>query len=151
MARMARWSRGRFLGSATKPRSSGDFMGAKSWVVKWRRLHQVRGVYGGSPENHWVIRLSHKAEAENRAWLSSQNWPDWFWEPIRPIWDRRASKASRRRTRVGIATLASRPHEVRSSGIRPMVLQRQTPKVPLVGVYPSLGFRGILVCRLASI
>jgi hypothetical protein len=38
----------------------------------------------------------------------------------------------------------SRLREVRSSGIRPMVLQRQIPKVPLVGVYPSLGLRGIL-------
>jgi hypothetical protein len=29
----------------------------------WRRLHQVRGVCGGSPENHRVTRLSNKAEA----------------------------------------------------------------------------------------
>jgi hypothetical protein len=50
--------------------------GSQVMSGNWRRLHQVRGVYGGSPENHWVIRLSHKAEAENRAWLSSQNWPD---------------------------------------------------------------------------
>jgi hypothetical protein len=48
----------------------------------WRRLHQVRGVCGGSPENHWVTRLSHKAEAEDRAWLSGQNRPDWFGEPV---------------------------------------------------------------------
>jgi hypothetical protein len=32
----------------------------------WRRLHQVRGVCGDSPENHRVTRLSHKAEAEDR-------------------------------------------------------------------------------------
>jgi hypothetical protein len=44
----------------------------------WRRLHQVRGVCGGSPENHWVTRLSHKAEAEDRAWLSGQNQSDRF-------------------------------------------------------------------------
>jgi hypothetical protein len=44
----------------------------------WRRLHQVRGVCGGSPENHRVTRLSHKAEAEDRAWLSGQNRPDRF-------------------------------------------------------------------------
>jgi hypothetical protein len=31
----------------------------------WRRLHQVRGVCSGSPENHWVTRLSHKTEAED--------------------------------------------------------------------------------------
>jgi hypothetical protein len=44
----------------------------------WRRLHQVRGVSGGSPENHRVSRLSHKAKVEDRAWLSGQNRPDWF-------------------------------------------------------------------------
>jgi hypothetical protein len=43
-----------------------------------RRLHQVREVCGGSPENHWVTRLSHKAEAENQARLSGQNRPDRF-------------------------------------------------------------------------
>jgi hypothetical protein len=48
----------------------------------WRRLHQVRGVCGGSPENHRVTRLSHKAEAEDRAWLSGQNRPDRFVEPV---------------------------------------------------------------------
>jgi hypothetical protein len=32
-----------------------------------------------------------------------------------------------------------------------MVLQRQIPKVSLAGVYLSLGYRGILDFRLASI
>jgi hypothetical protein len=44
----------------------------------WRRQHQVCGVCGGSPENHRVTRLSHKAEAEDQEWLSSQNRPDRF-------------------------------------------------------------------------
>jgi hypothetical protein len=44
----------------------------------WRRLHQVRGVCGGSPENHRVTRLSHEAEAEDRAWLSVRNRSDRF-------------------------------------------------------------------------
>jgi hypothetical protein len=48
----------------------------------WQSLHQVRGVCGGSPENHWVTRLSHKAEAEDQAWLSGQNRPDRFGEPV---------------------------------------------------------------------
>jgi hypothetical protein len=30
----------------------------------WRRLRQVRGVSGGSPENHWVPWLIHKAKTE---------------------------------------------------------------------------------------
>jgi hypothetical protein len=28
----------------------------------WRRLHRVRGVSSGSPENHWVPWLIHKAK-----------------------------------------------------------------------------------------
>jgi hypothetical protein len=48
----------------------------------WQRLHQVRGVCGGSPENHRVIRLSHSTEAEGRAWLSGENRSDRFGEPV---------------------------------------------------------------------
>jgi hypothetical protein len=35
----------------------------------WRRLHQVREVCGGSPENHQVTWLSHKVEPEHWVWL----------------------------------------------------------------------------------
>jgi hypothetical protein len=30
----------------------------------WRRLHRVRGVSSGSPENHWFPGLIHKAKTE---------------------------------------------------------------------------------------
>jgi hypothetical protein len=30
----------------------------------WRRLHRVCGVSCGSPENHWVPWLIHKAKSE---------------------------------------------------------------------------------------
>jgi hypothetical protein len=30
----------------------------------WRRLHRVRGVSSGSPENHWVPWLIHKVKTE---------------------------------------------------------------------------------------
>jgi hypothetical protein len=63
------------------------------------------------------------------------------------IWARR--EASKRRTHIGIARLALRLREGRSPGIRLMVLQRYIPKVPLVGVYPSLGFMSILVYWLS--
>jgi hypothetical protein len=43
--------------------------GSQVMSCDWRRLHQVRGVCGGSLENHRVTRLSHKVEAEDRAWL----------------------------------------------------------------------------------
>jgi hypothetical protein len=64
----------------------GKNSGTKSWTVSWlslktkvelglrgsrvmsgdwRRLHRVRGVCSGSPENYWVTQLSHKTEAED--------------------------------------------------------------------------------------
>jgi hypothetical protein len=56
-----------------------------------RRLHQVPGVCSGSPENHFFTRLSHKAEAEDRVWLSGQNRSDRFVKLVRPVWGHRVS------------------------------------------------------------
>jgi hypothetical protein len=39
--------------------------GSRVMSGDWRRLHQVCGVYSGSPENYCVTRLSHKTEAED--------------------------------------------------------------------------------------
>jgi hypothetical protein len=52
--------------------------GSQDMSSDWQRLHQVRGVCSGSKEDHRVTRLSHKAEAEDRAWLCGQNRPDRF-------------------------------------------------------------------------
>jgi hypothetical protein len=90
------------------------------------QLKSARGVYSGSPQN----RLGYLVEMGG--------------DGIRTL-----REASNERTYVGIARLASMLREGRSPGIRPMVLQRHIPTVPLVGVYPSLGFRGILVFRLS--
>jgi hypothetical protein len=38
----------------------------------WRRLHRVRGVSGGSPENHWVPWLIHKAKTEESKTMLQQ-------------------------------------------------------------------------------
>jgi hypothetical protein len=38
--------------------------GSRVMSGDWRKLHQVRGVSGGSPENHWVPWLIHKAKTE---------------------------------------------------------------------------------------
>jgi hypothetical protein len=68
-----------------KTKVKSGLRGSRVMSGDWRRLHQVRGVCAGSPENHQVTRLSHKAEAEDRAWLSGQtsltglgNRSDWF-------------------------------------------------------------------------
>jgi hypothetical protein len=65
----------------------------KSWTVSWlslktkvepglhgsrvmsgdeRRLHQVCGVSSGSPENHWVPWLIHKAKSEEPKTVQQQ-------------------------------------------------------------------------------
>jgi hypothetical protein len=49
-----------------KTKVEPELRGSQVMSGDWRRLHQVRGVCGGSPENHRVTRLSHKAEAEDR-------------------------------------------------------------------------------------
>jgi hypothetical protein len=56
--------------------------GSQVMTGDWRSLHQVRGVCGGSPKNRRVTQLGHKAEAEDRAWLSGQNRPDRFGETV---------------------------------------------------------------------
>jgi hypothetical protein len=38
--------------------------GSRVMSGDWRRLHRVRGVSGGSPENHWVPCLIHKDKTE---------------------------------------------------------------------------------------
>jgi hypothetical protein len=65
-----------------KTKVESGFCGSQVMSGVWRRLHQVREVCGGSPENLRVTPLSHKAEAEDRAWLSGQNRPDRFGEPV---------------------------------------------------------------------
>jgi hypothetical protein len=61
-SRMVSW-----LSHKTKVES--ELCGSQVMSGDRRRLHQVCGVCGGSPENHRVTRLSHKAEAEDQAWL----------------------------------------------------------------------------------
>jgi hypothetical protein len=40
----------------------------------WRRLHRVRGVSGGSSENHWVPWLINKAKTEEPKTEMQQLW-----------------------------------------------------------------------------
>jgi hypothetical protein len=75
----------------------------------------ARGVCGGPPQNHRVTWLSHKTKTGGSA----------GGDEIRARRD-----ASKRKTYIGIARLASRLSEVRSPGIRPMVLRREFPKCP---------------------
>jgi hypothetical protein len=110
--------------------------GSRVMSGDWRRLHQVRWVSSGSPENHWVTWLIHKAKTEElkmelqqrQTGLTGGSDRSDRWVPVRPVGStgltgvrRRSPESSKRRTHVGIAWLASRLRRVRSPGIRPMV------------------------------
>jgi hypothetical protein len=142
---------GRFLGWASKPRSSRDFVGAEPWVVigggyikfaGFAVVHQKTTRLLG-----WATKPRPKTGRGCQAITGLTGW--WNRSDRFGVAGRR--EASKRRTRVGIARLASRLREVWSLSICSMVLRRQSPKVPLVGVYPSLCNRGSLVFWLASI
>jgi hypothetical protein len=38
--------------------------GSRVMSGDWRRLHRIRGVSSGPPENHWVLWLTHKAKTK---------------------------------------------------------------------------------------
>jgi hypothetical protein len=98
------------------------------------QLKSARVVCGGSPQN----RPGYFVEPQNQ----DRRLDGWRCDPGAP----RSFKAEdTRRDRKACIEATRRA----VAGIRPMVLQRLIPKVPLVGVYPSLGFRGILVFRLS--
>jgi hypothetical protein len=116
VARKARRSRVRFLGWASNQSRAG---------TTWRPSHEWdwRGgcteSAGFAAVHHKTVGvpwLSHKAKTEGSA----------GGEGIRA-----RRETSKRRTRVGITRLASGWSEVRSPGIRPMVLRREFPKCPL--------------------
>jgi hypothetical protein len=55
-------SRGQFLGWVSKPRSSRDDVGGKSWVEIGGGVTPSPPVSNGSPQNHWVPLLIHKTK-----------------------------------------------------------------------------------------
>jgi hypothetical protein len=85
--------------------------GSRVMSGDWRRLHRGRGVSSGSPENHWVPWLIHKAKTEEPKTQMQQ-----LQTGLTGV-RRRSPESSKRRTRVGIAWLASRLSGVWSPGI----------------------------------
>jgi hypothetical protein len=47
-----------------KTKVEPELHGSRVMSGDWRRLHRVRGVSSGSPENHWVPWLIHKVKTE---------------------------------------------------------------------------------------
>jgi hypothetical protein len=48
-----------------KTKVESGLCGSQVMSGDWRRLDGVRGVSGGSPENHWVPWLIHKAKTKD--------------------------------------------------------------------------------------
>jgi hypothetical protein len=47
-----------------KTKVESGLRGSRVMTGDWRRLHRVRGVSSGSPENHWAPWLIHKVKTE---------------------------------------------------------------------------------------
>jgi hypothetical protein len=56
-----------------KTKVKSGLRGSRVMSGDWRRLHRVRGVYNGSPENHWVPWLIHKANTEEPKMVVQQH------------------------------------------------------------------------------
>jgi hypothetical protein len=83
----------------------------------WRRLHRVRGVCSGSPENHWVTRLSPKTEAEDSTRRCGH--PGRFNRPggaVRPPWAGKIAGAVLTAQGGGLTALAAGAEMLRSGG-----------------------------------
>jgi hypothetical protein len=149
VARTAGRSHGRFLGWASKPRSSRDYVGADSWVAigggytefaGFAVVHQkITGLLSWATKPRPNTR---RGGADTQAGSTAQEGRfDRLGRFNRP--GGRSNRpgcscreASKRRTRVGIARLASRLSRLRSLGIRPMEKIWRLPNSPLRGLYP---------------
>jgi hypothetical protein len=83
----------------------------------WRRLHLVRGVCSGSPENHWVTRLSHKTKADDLT--RGCGHPGRFNRPggaVRPPGAGQISRAGLTAQGGGLTALAAGAEKLRSGG-----------------------------------
>jgi hypothetical protein len=111
-SKMKSWT---FSWLSVKTKVQPGLRGSQFMSGDWQRLHRVRGVSGGLPENHWVPWLIHKAKTEEPKTVLQQ-----CQTGLTGV--RRCSPESlKQRTRVGIARLASRLRRVRSPGIRSMM------------------------------
>jgi hypothetical protein len=73
-----------------KTKAEPGLRGSQVMSGDWRRLHRVRGVSSGSPKNHWVPWLIHKAKTEEpktelqqlqTGLTSGSDWSD-RWVPV---------------------------------------------------------------------
>jgi hypothetical protein len=119
VARTARWSHGQFLGWASKPRSSRDYVGAESWVAIGGGYIEFAGFPLVHQKNTRFIGWSIKPRPKNRRTGLSHwfDWSVWLVKSTGPTGvQRRSPETSKRRTRVEITRLASRLSKIPVAG-----------------------------------
>jgi hypothetical protein len=84
VARMARWSHGRLLGWASKPRSIRDYVGAESWVVIGKGYTEFLGFrwFTRKPLGSLVDSQSQDRRTEDGGAAA----PDWSNRWVWPVW-----------------------------------------------------------------
>jgi hypothetical protein len=138
VAKTTRWSRGWFLGWASKSVEPG-LCGNRVMSGDWRRLHRVRGFLVVHQKITGFLGLSTKPRLKNKRRRCSSMVPVWPVRSTSLIDVRRHSpETSKRRTHVRIARLATRLRKFAvarhpSDGATTMI-----PKVPFEGVYHSV-------------
>jgi hypothetical protein len=149
VARRVGRSRGQFLGWASKPRLSRDYVGAESWVAIGGGYTEFAG-FGVVHQKTtrilgWATKPRSKTRREGAATQAGSTAQEG--RSDRPPgrtgpggrsdrpgrWRREALK---RRTCIGIARLASRLSRLQSLGIHPMEKIWSLLNSPLRGLYP---------------
>jgi hypothetical protein len=113
-----------------KTKVEPELRGSQVMSGDWRRLHRVRGVSSCSPENHWVPWLIDKAKSEEPKTEMQQHRTGLT--GVR----QRSPETSKRRTRVGIAILASRLCNFAVAGNLSDGAMTKTSNSPSSGMYP---------------
>jgi hypothetical protein len=116
VARTARWSRGRFLGWASKPRWSRDNVGADSWVVIGGGYTEFVGFAAVHQKTTRLLGWATKPRPKTRRGGAATQAGSTAQEGRSGHPGRSRREASQRRTRAGIARLASRLSKVAVDG-----------------------------------
>jgi hypothetical protein len=101
-----------------KPKVEPGLRGSRVMSGDWWRLHRIHGASSGSPENHWVPSLIHKAKTQEPKTVLQQ-----CQTGLTGGSDQCATTQSgmfEAEDTVGIARLVSRLSRLRSPGIRPI-------------------------------
>jgi hypothetical protein len=129
VARTARWNHGRFLGWASKRRSSRDYVGAESWVVIGGGYTEFTGFPLVHQKTTRFLGWFTKPRPKNRRRRCSSIWLIW------PVCDDAVRRLRSGGHTSALQGLRRGKGSLRSLGIRPMERRQRFPNSPLRGMY----------------